>query len=136
VEEEFSCEFSVLRNLPSTMMSTAHRLKNAAAAILIGLYGVLAVVVRIAPLNGIDRSIFEWATASNVPFQAYPSGHTPGTIIQYALGSNLVVRLALHRCILAPLVALPRPSHRARRAITCASEPTGQHTSWVPISSE
>jgi hypothetical protein len=59
VEEEFSCKFSVLRNLPSTTMSTAHRLKNAAAAILIGLYGVLAVVVRIAPHNGIDRSIFE-----------------------------------------------------------------------------
>jgi len=149
-----------------------------AAAILTGLYGVLAVVVRIAPNNGIDRSIFEWAAAWNVPFLdttmdwmswftdlrprlvvgligllilvlsgryrlaaviavvaavtaiaangldlvggivagrarpngapflAYPSGHTLGTIIQYALGIYLVVRLTLHRRLLVPLVAL------------------------------
>lgn len=149
-----------------------------AAAILIGLYGVLAVVVHAGPHNGIDRSIFEWVTAWNVPFLdttmewvswftdlrprlvvgfigllilvlsgryrlaaeiaavavvtaimangldlvggivagrarptdapflAYPSGHTLGTIIQYALGIYLVVRLTVHRRLLVPLVAL------------------------------
>ena len=149
-----------------------------AAAVLIGLYGVLAVVVRLAPHNAIDRSIFEWVTAWNVPlldttmdwvswftdlrprlvvgligllilvfsgryrlaaviaavaaitaiaangldlvggivagrtrpngapFLAYPSGHTLGTIIQYALGIYLIVRLTLHRRLLVPLVAL------------------------------
>jgi undecaprenyl-diphosphatase len=149
-----------------------------AAALLIGLYGVLAVVVRISPHNGIDRFVFEWVAAWNVPFLdaamdsvswftdlrprlvvgligllilalsgryrlaaviaavavvtaiavngldlvggivagrirpngapflAYPSGHTLGTIIQYALGIYLVFRLTLHRRLLVPLVAL------------------------------
>ena len=149
-----------------------------AAAILIGLYGVLAVVVRIAPHNGIDRSVFEWVTAWNVPFLdatmdwvswftdlrpriavgfigflilalsgryrlvaaiaataavtaiavngldlvggivagrirpngapflAYPSGHTLGTIIQYALAIYLALRLDLKRRMLLPLMVL------------------------------
>jgi len=149
-----------------------------AAALLVGLYGVLAVIVRTAPNNGIDRSIFEWAPAWDVPFLAaamdwvswftdlrprlvvgfigllilvlsgryrlaaviaavaavtaitangldlvggiiagwarpngapflaYPSGHTLGTVIQYALGIYLVLRLTLHRRLLVPLVAL------------------------------
>lgn len=148
------------------------------AAILIGAYGVLAVVVRIAPHNGIDRSVFEWVTTWNVPFLdatmdwvswftdlrpriavgligflvlalsgryrlvaviaaiaavtaiavngldlvggivagrirpngapflAYPSGHTLGTIIQYALAIYLALRLDLKRRLLLPLMAL------------------------------
>jgi hypothetical protein len=39
-----------------------------AAALLIGLYGTLTAVVRISPHNGIDRFVFEWVAAWNVPF--------------------------------------------------------------------
>jgi membrane-associated phospholipid phosphatase len=67
---------------------------------------VLAVVVRISPHNGIDRFVFEWVAAWNVTLLAYPSGHTLGTIIQYALGIYLVFRLTLHRRLVVPLVAL------------------------------
>jgi undecaprenyl-diphosphatase len=37
-----------------------------AAAVLVVLYGVLAVIVRIAPNNAIDRTVFEWVGAGNI----------------------------------------------------------------------
>ena len=37
------------------------------AAVAVGLYGALAVVVRVAPENGIDRSVFDWVSRWDVP---------------------------------------------------------------------
>ena len=149
-----------------------------AAAVIIGLYGVLAILVRIAPENAIDRSVFDrvsgwevplleatmswisWFTdlqprlvvgfigllilalsgryrlaavmaaiaavtaiavngldlaggviadrirPNGAPFLAFPSGHTLGTIIQYALSIYLALRLVVRQRILVPFVLL------------------------------
>jgi undecaprenyl-diphosphatase len=37
-----------------------------AAAVLVALYGVLAVLVRISPDNAIDRTVFDWVGAGNI----------------------------------------------------------------------
>lgn len=37
-----------------------------AAAVLVALYGLLALLVRIAPDNAIDRAVFDWAGAGNI----------------------------------------------------------------------
>ncbi len=39
-----------------------------AASAVVVLYGVVAVLIRVAPDNGIDRSVLDWVTGLDTPF--------------------------------------------------------------------
>jgi len=69
----------------------------------------IAAALTVIPVNALDLAggiVADRIRPNGAPFQAFPSGHTLGTVVQYGFGIYLVLRLGLQRWISVPLVAL------------------------------